>query len=428
MRRAAHLALAAALAWAAPVSAQVADPALTERAGELVGVLAGRDAPDYFAPVFTDAIPPAQLAAVEAQLRAALGAPQRVEALTPASPYAARLTVAYERGTAAVELVIDPAPSHRVIGLRITGTTLRDDSFARLTADFRALPGASGFGVYALGTGEPRALAEWRGEAGAPLGSAFKLWLLAETSRQVSAGQRRWSDVVPLGPPSLPSGITQSWPTGTPMTLQTLATLAISISDNTAADTLLHLLGRERVEAAVRATGIADPARDLPFLGTREAFVIKGDPALTQAWARAGMAERRQLLTNYRFGEATLSASIFADHPVASETVEWFASPLDMARTLDWLRLHGDATARAVLAINPGTDAATAARFGYVGFKGGSEPGVVTLNYLVRTRAGRWLAVTGNWHRADADTPVLSFATLMNRALALAASADAAAR
>ncbi len=406
----------------------MADPALTERAGELVGVLAGRDTPDYFAPVFTEAVQPAQLAAVEAQLRAALGAPQRVEAITPASPYAARLTVGYERGTAAVELVVDPAPPHRVIGLRITGTTLRDDSFARLTADFRALPGTSGFGVYALGTGEPRPLAEWRGDAPAPLGSAFKLWLVAEASRQVSAGQRRWSDVVPLGPPSLPSGITQSWPTGTPMTLQTLATLAISISDNTAADTLLHVLGRERVEAAVRATGVADPARDMPFLSTREAFVIKGDPALTQAWAHAALTERRRLLTNQRFSEATLLASIFADRPVASETVEWFASPADMARTLDWLRVHGDATARAILAVNPGTDAATAARFGYVGFKGGSEPGVVTLNYLVRTRAGRWLAVTGNWHRADADTPVLSFATLMNRALTLAASADAAAR
>ena len=53
---------------------------------------------------------------------------------------------------------------------------------------------------------------------------------------------------------------------------------------------------------------------------------------------------------------------------------------------------------------------------------------VVTLNYLVRTRAGRWFAVAGNWHRADADTPLLPFAALMNRALALTASGDAAAR
>ena len=92
-----------------------------------------------------------------------------------------------------------------------------------------------------------------------------------------------------------------------------------------------------------------------------------------------------------------------------------------MARTLDWLRLHADAPARAILAVNPGTDAETRARFDYLGFKGGSEPGVVTLNWLARTRDGRWLAVTGHWHRTDAAVPTLTFATLMNRALALAA-------
>ena len=126
-----------------------------------------------------------------------------------------------------------------------------------------------------------------------------------------------------------------------------------------------------------------------------------------------------------RIRTASLSADAFAAGPVASETVEWFASPLAMARTLDWLRVHGDATARAILAVNAGTDPATVARFGYVGFKGGSEPGVVTLNYLVRTQDGRWFAVTGNWHRADADTPLLSFASLMTRALALTATAAA---
>ena len=100
--------------------------------------------------------------------------------------------------------------------------------------------------------------------------------------------------------------------------------------------------------------------------------------------------------------------------------MEWYASPQAMARVMDALRTADD-TARAILSANPGTDAATAARFAYVGFKGGSEPGVVTLNYLVRTRSGHWRAVVGNWHRTDADTPTLTFASLMNRALALAA-------
>jgi len=415
----------------APVVAQTLDAALAERADELVAVLSGHTPTGYFSDSFDQAVLPARFAAVVEQLRSALGQPRRVEAVTPAGPHAARLTVDYERGTAAVELVIDPATPYRVTGLLVTGTTLNDDSFARIEADFRALPGASGFGVYELGRGSPRALVEWRGDAPAPLGSAFKLWLLAEASRQVGAGVRHWRDVVPLGAPSLPSGITQSWPAGTPMTLQSLATLTISISDNTAADTLLHVLGRERVEAIVRATGTADPGRDLPFLSTREAFAIKATPVLASAWARATNSEqRRRLLADNgeRLARVPLSPAMFGPGPLASETVEWFGSPVDIARVLDWLRVHGDATARAILAINAGTDAATAARFGYVGFKGGSEPGVITLNWLVRTSDGRWFAVTGNWHRADADTPLLPFATLMNRALALTASGGAPAR
>ncbi len=426
LRRVTRLLLWAWLLLAAPAVAQTADPALTARATELVTVLAGQSPPDYFAPSFTAAVPPAQLAPLLAQLRATLGAPERVEGIAPDSPFTARLTVGFERGTASMRIAIDPAAPHQVIGLLITGTALRDDSFAKLQADFQALPGASGFGIYELGHGEPRPLAQWRGAAGAPLGSAFKLWLLAEASRQVDAGERRWTDVIPLGTPSLPSGITQNWPAATPLTLQSLATLTISISDNTAADTLLGVLGRDRVDRFIVDARASDEVRrTLPVLTTREAFAIKADPALRTAWAHGDFAGRRALLvTNAeRIRAMPLSAAMFANGPMSTETVEWFASPLAMARTLDWLRVHGDATARAILAVNAGTDPTTAARFGYVGFKGGSEPGVVTLNYLARTREGRWFAVTGNWHRTEGETPLLSFATLMNRALALSATA-----
>ncbi|MGI4947351.1 MAG: serine hydrolase [Janthinobacterium lividum] len=413
---------------AAPVHAQGTEPTLADRGGQLVTLLAGQDVPDYLAPSFTAQVGPAQLAAVTAQLRDALGDPTGIVATKADTAWAATLTVGYARGTATVRLALDPASPHRVIGLLVTGTARTGDTAAALTTDVAALPGEAGFGIWELGTQAgrhgPRLIAGVHETVVAPLGSAFKLWLLAEASRQVGAGKRHWSDVVPLGPPSLPSGITQSWPAATPMTLQSLATLAIAISDNTAADTLLATLGRERVEAMVRAGGAAEPDRTLPLLSTREAFVLKGDPALTARWAAADVAGRRRLLAAEasRIAAAPLSAALFADKPVATDAVEWFASPADMARLLDWLRLHADAPARAILATNPGTDDATRAPFGYLGYKGGSEPGVLSMNWLVRTKDGRWLAVAGHWHRADAAVPTLTFATLMNRALALAAA------
>ncbi len=93
------------------------------------------------------------------------------------------------------------------------------------------------------------------------IGSAFKLYVLSTLSREIAARRRSWNDVVPLDQRSYPSGILQDWPQGTPMTLQTLATLMIAISDNTATDQLA-------------ATSHAAPELGQRFSTTREFFQL----------------------------------------------------------------------------------------------------------------------------------------------------------
>ncbi len=407
------------LVWTVPAAAQApqSDPALTERIDGLIAILDGAgDYESYFAPSFRMDVPKAKLGAVAAQLKAALGLPLRISATVPVTRTTAKVTVDYEHGTALVEIAIDATGT--VTGLFVRGTTLTDDSLAKVEADFQKLLGASGFGVYAIDGATPKPIAELNGDVAAPLGSGFKLWVLAEAARQVKTGKRRWSDVVRLGEPSLASGITQTWPTGTLMTLQSLATLMISISDNTAADTLLGLLGRSSVEALARANGA--PPASLPVLTTREAFMLKADPARSAAWAGADLVARRRMLADPALRSKKLDAAMFGDSPVAIEAIEWFASPEAMAKVLAMLKT-ADTTTRAILAVNPGTDPATAAQFAYVGYKGGAEPGVISANFLLRRKDGAWRAVTGNWHRADGETPELTFLALMNRALVLAA-------
>ena len=190
----------------------------------------------------------------------------------------------------------------------------------------------------------------------------------------------------------------------------------ISISDNSAADTLVTALGRRQVDAMAAAHGGSTPVPT-----TRELFVLKSDPALAAAWRRANPAERRALLTDnaVRIGGATLDATMFSNGPVAVDSVEWFASPAAMAGLLDTLRR--DPTAAAILAVNPGADPVTAARFAYIGYKGGSEPGVLTMNFVVRTMAGHWFAVASAWHRSDAAVEETTLLALAARALALVA-------
>src|SRR6185436_9794365 len=140
----------------------------------------------------------------------------------------------------------------------------------------------------------PAMLASLEPEQPLAIGSAFKLFILAELNRQIGAGQRHWSDVVTLDRRSIPSGSLQTWPPGSPMTLHTLAALMISVSDNTAADMLLHTLGRENVERMMTTLGISNAARNLPLLSTLEMTAIKTGPAPAfNAWRQADEAGRR---------------------------------------------------------------------------------------------------------------------------------------
>lgn len=127
-------------------------------------------------------------------------------------------------------------------------------------------------------------------DASEPLavGSTFKLAVLAALRDTIARGARRWTDVVPLDGSwkSLPSGVMQTWPIGLPITLATYAAQMISISDNTAADALIHIVGPAALAPYV--------ARNRPFLTTREMF------ELTDPLRSTHVAEYREARTAAR--------------------------------------------------------------------------------------------------------------------------------
>ena len=406
-------------------TAPAADPSLTVRSHELIGIVSGTgDFSGYFAPSFHAALPKEKWDAVVVSMTGQMGKPLAIDRLTAVTPFSANLRVRFERGVVNAQIAIDPAPPHQVVGLLFTGPEMAGDTLDKLAADIRALPGTTGLGIYALGEGAPRLVAGIAPDKAMPLGSAFKLWVLGELAREVSAGERKWSDVVAIGPASLPSGITQNWPPGSPVTIQTLATLMISISDNTATDTLVSLEG-EQLDHFVTQAGVP---RLAPVLTTRQMFALKS-PAnadLATQWATSlAPSARRTLLDGNaaRLRTTPVDPMMFAGKPTKVDTLEWFASPAETAGILDWLRKQGGETPLSLLAINPGIDPATRGKFDYVGFKGGSEPGVVTLNFLVRRKDGRWLAIAAGWHRNDAGVEENRLIMLMTRALVLLADA-----
>jgi len=418
------LALLALAAFACPTLAQPADPALRAQSERVVALLRGEAEPaTLFSPAFLAQVPADRVRAIAAQLTGQYGAVRGLAGLDARSATAGTLRIDYERAVVAIDIQIAPAPPHLVNGLLVTNVEMRDDNLARVLAELRGLPGQSAFAIARLGSGPPALVASHEPNRILAVGSTFKLVILAELSRQVRAGQRRWSDVITLNQPAQRFGTLSGWPNGAPVTLHTLASLMISVSDNRATDILLHELGRENVERMMATAGLtAGAARTQPLLSTLEMAAIKtgGDAALA-AWRSADEAGRRRILaTTYGGVDATrINVAAFTGNPLALD-IEWFASSNDLVRVMDWLRREGDDTARAILAINPALSPAQRQTLGYVGYKGGSEPGVLSLTWLIRTRAGEWLAVTGTWNNPAAPVEESRLIGLMARAIHLA--------
>jgi Beta-lactamase enzyme family/ORF 12 gene product N-terminal len=240
--------------------------------------------------------------------------------------------------------------------------------------------------------------------AAAPLGSAFKLYVLDALGNAVASGKVHWNQqlTVTAQLKSLPSGELQKEPDGTRISVQDTAAKMISISDNTAANMLINLVGQAAVEAALTTTGMADPALDRPFLTTRELFILKLDqwPALAKRYIAANEAGRRALLarTVDRAPLPTVSAAQAWTTPRDIDSVEWFASADDICRAYTSLaalaRRPGLAPIGQILSLNDDGLQLDRAQWKTTWFKGGSEVGVLCLAYLATTQTGQSYVVT----------------------------------
>ena len=426
-RFAASLLLAAGLVAAAPATAQPR-AALERRAAAVADLFRQKPPAKYgelFGPEFLKSVPPEKLVAIITDTCTRLGALTGTRLLSSKKPGSARFEFAFAKGFAApVDITVAKEPPHLIVGLWLGPPVRQAKTLDEVVKDLEKLPGRVSFLAARVGPKglEPRAaLAPGRSLA---LGSAFKLWILGALVEEIAAGTRRWTDVASLEArwKSLPSGIMQDWPVGTAVTLQTLATLMMSRSDNTATDHLLFLLGRERVEQQAVRMGTKD-ARNQPFLSTAEVFRLKGlrGEKLRGEYLRKDLAGRRALLSGPVAAVPLALADVHAK-PVANDTLEWFASAEGLGRALVWLRDHtaapATAPARTLLAINFGLGFSKE-RWRYIGYKGGSEPGVLCMSWLLQSQQQEWYVLALVWNDERGEAEVERVAPLLLRAAEL---------
>ena len=238
----------------------------------------------------------------------------------------------------------------------------------------------------------------------APIGAAFKLYVLAALGHAVASGTVRWNQplTVTAQLKSLPAGELQNEPDGTQVSVLDTAAAMTSLSDNTATDMLINLVGRSAVEDALTTTGMANPALDRPLLTTREIFVLKLRqwPALAERYISANEPSRRTLLAS-TVDRAPLPAVTAAGSWIAPRDInslEYFASASDICRAYASLAAlaarPGLSPIGQVLSLNDDSLALDPAQWKTTWFKGGSEPGVLTMAYLATTRTGHSYVVT----------------------------------
>jgi len=319
-----------------------------------------------------------------------------------------------------ISLALDPA-TKQISGLLIqldVDAGPRPQSFGDALRTIAGLAPKAQLLVATLDKGTCKPQQELAASDELAIGSTFKLYILLGLVDRILAGKAAWSDELAVRDDwkSLPSGITQNEPPGTKHSLQTFAERMISISDNTAADHLLYTVGRKNVEAAVRATKHARPALDTPFLSTRELFLFKlgmpgdegGREGEINRYLKLPEAKRRDYLDKTLAGKAP-SIDIAGTWKTARriDKLEWFASAEDLCRTMAtlWTRAQDPKAAPLldVLAKNPGLPIDPKV-WPYIGFKGGSEPGVVNMTYLLERDDNQWFVITLGFNAAEGGT------------------------
>ena len=306
------------------------------------------------------------------------------------------LYAVFTNGESKTQVVLDSRG--RFTGLFFGPLVVSVASLDEALGPYASRPAATGYLILKDGT----PLAELEPDRPMAVGSTFKLAVLAALRAQIDAKQRSWSDVVPLDPSfkSLPSGVLRNWPDGAPLTLATYAAEMISISDNSAADALIHIVGRVPLEALV--------PRNEPFLTTRELFVLKTkNSPLRAEYRNASPQARRALLA--RIDAEPLPALDALDTDPGLLDIEWYFTPRELCSLMTRVQ------DLPLMTINPGVASGAWQRAAY---KGGSDWGVLNFTNYVTAKDGSSYCVTATWN--DPQAPVdeaaasLAFTSLLD--------------
>ena len=241
-----------------------------------------------------------------------------------------------------------------------------------------------------------------QGDVTHPLGSAFKLYILGQLVDMSKTDTQFWTKTIPIQDTlkSLPTGIMQNYPNGQLYSIKEFASNMIKISDNTATDHLLQYAGRTKVESQLTIMSNSNVSLNQPFLFTSEMFKIKWASTIAQIqqYINSSIADKRTMLTDVispiplsQVGSNGLSLTT----PNYINDIEWFGTTNCLCKAMMSLKNKGSQEALDILGLNtPNLVVGSTSIWEYGGYKGGSEPGVFTMTYILKSKNNEWGCVS----------------------------------
>jgi Beta-lactamase enzyme family/ORF 12 gene product N-terminal len=351
---------------------------------------------------------PAEINSVLAQAPAPAGASLIGVLVEDPAHHPAALLAAAAFGSVKLTVSISVDSAGLISGLLLTPYQPPPGSWAQADRELAALaPNASLLAARVSPGGRCIPVHQVAASTARPLASMFKLFVLGALAHQIAAGRLSWHQelTVTSALKSPGSGSLQAVPAGTQVSVQQAAAKMISISDNTAADMLIRLVGRSAVQAQDRQWS-DHAARNVPFLTARESLLLKivHYPALADQYLSLAPAHRSAFLASsvdplpLRQAVAQISAQPWTE-PRDIDTIEYFASADDICRAFTGLRQLAAQPKLAplgpILSANNGGIGLDPAHWPTVWFKGGGEPGVVTVGWLAANTKGQTFVVVG---------------------------------
>ena len=344
-----------------------------------------------FAKSFLEIVSLYQVAAALREVKAAAGPFERVE------NRGERWYAVFAKGEAQVQLKTDEFG--RVVLLTVQPVLSRVFDFDSAVEELERVPGLVSYLIRRNGA----TLAARDPDRPCAVASAAKLAVLAATKDAVLSRRVRWDDVFSLDSDwrSLPSGVLHDWPVGTPLTISTFAAQMMSISDNTATDALISIIGAQNIERHAPHTR--------PFPTTRAMFFLKSaeNEALRNAYIAADYASRLEILRAVA-DEPLVRASSLLTKPVLD--LEWYLSARELCGLAHYVN------DLPVARINPSFHTEGLNSMLY---KGGSEPGVLNLTMCASGAAGRTCCASVTWNdpaqRIEEDGAVAAYRGLLQQ-------------